>query len=212
MLGFSRWRQWLDEAFPRGDDFAELLAEEARLVARSTAVFQEQLGSGTIDLGATDAAYLAVQEKAGTNLHALHRAFATEFDREDIFRGIDELSWVADHVDHAAREFAVLDLVPDEAMRSLAATLVAGCEQLADAFEQLGSDRTAALLTAQGAAETDDLVRRRYEEALRTLFVPGTDPLDAMKRREIYHHMSDSGKRVRKAARVVMAMVVKDPS
>lgn len=212
MLGFSRWREWLDMAFPRGEDFARVLAEEARLVAEAASVLHDGLVAGALDAERADAAYHAVQDKARANLHALNRAFATQFDREDIFRGIDELGWVADHIDHAAREITVLSIAPDVAMGTLSQMLCEGCAQLADAFEKLGDDRTEALLLAQRAAGTHDRVRQAYEEALAALFVPGADALEVLKRREVYHHLADGGKRVRKAARVVMAMVVKDPT
>jgi len=212
MQGFGRWRAWLERAFPHGADFAALLAEQARLTAASVAVVSEQIRDGALDVAATDTCYAAVTTAARSNLDALNRAFSTPFDREDLFRAIGELSWIAEYADHAAREMAALGVSTEPALVELAQILEAGTRTLAGAYQALATDRTLAGSLADKAATTDASIRRRYESALADLLVDGADPIDAMRRREIYHHLTDGGKRVRKAARVLSSMVIKDPS
>ena len=217
MQGFIQWRRWLERAFPKGHDFALLLKEQAASVAASVELVRDHLDHRPQAQGvptAEDVARSFEQARLEKQrcLEALNDSFATEFDREDIFRAIEDLNWIAEYAARGVEELHALALVSDDATGRLAVTVARGARALSDAYAALGTDKRAALALAHEGEICDGQARAEYVTALGALLVPGVDPLEAMKRREVYHHLADAATRVRRASMVLANMIVKDPA
>jgi uncharacterized protein Yka (UPF0111/DUF47 family) len=142
------------------------------------------------------------------NIDRLNHAFSTPFDREDIYRAADSLDGIVLHSMRTVRELCALELVPDQAMLELATIIRSGVAALDHGFETLSKDGAPPTEHIELARDTDRKARRRYEVALATLF-EGDDIRDMMKRREIYHHLTDGASHVRQVARILGDIVVK---
>jgi uncharacterized protein Yka (UPF0111/DUF47 family) len=203
------WRKWLRRVFPEVPDFASLLARQGTQVQKTINDLVEYLQHPAVEI---QDRLRHDQEEAGRlrdeNMLRLQTSFATPFDREDIYRAIEELDWIVVHTRRTARELEVLQLSPDNFMREICLEIATGVGALQAGFTELGADPEAANKHAEAARRIDLRARHIYEQALGELF-EGDDVIDMMKRREIYHHLADGAKRVRKTAEVLQDILVK---
>ena len=102
----------------------------------------------------------------------------------------------------------ILHVSPDNFIREICLEVQTGAQALVAGFSNLGSDSEVAYREAEAARRVDRRARHLYEEALGELF-RGEVAVDMLKRREIYHHLADGAKRVRKCAEVLQDIVVK---
>lgn len=206
-IGF--WRGLVRRFIPEVPDFATLLKRQSTQVRKTIDDLVEYVQRP--DAGLRDQLHRDEEEAEqlrDANMRRLNNAFSTPFDREDIYRAIEELDWVVVHTRRTAREMEILRVTPDNFIREICLEIQTGVRALEVGFSQLGSDTEAAYRQAEAARRIDRRARHMYEEALGELF-NGDDVLDMLKRREIYHHLADGAKRVRKAAEILQDIVVK---
>lgn len=206
-IGF--WQKLVRRFVPEVPDFATLLARQGAQVQKTIDDLVEYVQHPEATL--RDQLHRD-EEEAGRlrdeNMRRLNNAFSTPFDREDIYRAIEELDWIVVHTRRTAREMEILRVTPDNFIREICLEIQTGVRALEMGFSQLGSDTEAAYRQAEAARRVDRRARHLYEEALGELF-QGDDVVDMLKRREIYHHLADGAKRVRKTAEVLQDIVVK---
>lgn len=206
-IGF--WRRLLQRFVPEVPDFATLLERQSAHVRKTIDDLVQYVRHP--DAGQRDQLHRD-EEEAGRlrdeNMRRLNNAFSTPFDREDIYRVIEELDWIVVHTRRTAREMEILQVGPDAFILGICLQIQTGVGALEAGFSQLGSDTEAAYRQAETARRTDRRARHLYEEALGELF-QGDDVRDMLKRREIYHHLADGARRVRKTAEVLQDIVVK---
>ncbi|HPG28010.1 MAG TPA: DUF47 domain-containing protein [Myxococcota bacterium] len=204
------WRGLLARFVPEVPDFAALLERQSRHVRATVDDLVEYVESADPGLqerlrhDETEA-----QRLRDANMTRLNNAFSTPFDREDIYRAIEELDWIVVHVLRTANEMDLLQVPSDEFIRRICLEIQTGVVELATGFGRLGSDVDAAYRHAESARRIDRRARDLYEHALAELF-RGEVVVDMLKRREIYHHLADGAKRVRKTAEVLQDLVVKN--
>lgn len=206
-IGF--WQKLVGRFVPEVPDFATLLARQSAQVQKTIDDLVEYVHHPETRLRDQLHRDEAEAEKLrDENMRRLNNAFSTPFDREDIYRAIEELDWIVVHTRRTAREMEILGVAPDNFIREICLEIQTGVTALGAGFSQLGADTQAADRQAEAARRIDRRARRLYEEALGELF-KGSDVLEMLKRREIYHHLADGAKRVRKTAEVLQDIVVK---
>jgi hypothetical protein len=206
-VGF--WRGLLRRFVPEVPDFARLLETQSAQVRRTIDDLVQYVGQPEAEL--RDRLHRDEKEAESLrdeNMKRLNNAFSTPFDREDIYRAIEELDWIVVHTRRTAREMAILGVTPDNFIREICLEIQTGVKALETGFGQVASDPQAANRQAEVARAIDRRARRIYEEALGELF-EGEDVVDMLRRREIYHHLADGAKRVRKTAEVLQDIIVK---
>ena len=206
-IGF--WQRLLRSFAPEVPDFATLLERQSAHVRKTIDDLVEYVQHPEASL--RDQLHRdeeEAQKLRDENMRRLNNAFSTPFDREDIYRAIEELDWIVVHTRRTAREMEILGVTPDNFIREICLEIQTGVTALAASFAKLGCDTEAAFRQAETARRIDRRARNLYEEALGELF-KGDDTIDMLKRREIYHHLADGAKRVRKTAEVLQDIVVK---
>jgi uncharacterized protein Yka (UPF0111/DUF47 family) len=211
---------------PRTPDFGPLLTDQTDLVVDVLLALVHHLDQGD----AASAERVSALEKAGDrlrerNVQILSRAFSTTFDRDLTAVAIQRIDDVANYAKTTVREMQVLDLAPDDAMRAMARELLAGGRALRDA--------AIALTTGTGDVERlvgvvhkhERQIEKRYRATIAELFpadpavllrdAPG-DPLEhalghllgAIRRREVYRHLSNAADRLDAAGRVLREIAI----
>jgi uncharacterized protein Yka (UPF0111/DUF47 family) len=206
-VGF--WRSLVRNFVPEVPDFATLLGRQSAHVRKTIDDLVEYVRRPEASL--RDRLHRDEEEAErlrDENMGRLNSAFSTPFDREDIYRAIEELDWIVVHTRRTAREMEILGVSPDNFIREICLEIQTGVTALQTGFAQLGSDTKAAYRQAEAARGIDRRARNLYEEALGELF-KGDNVVEMLKRREIYHHLADGAKRVRKTAEVLQDIVVK---
>lgn len=203
------WRGVFRRFVPEVPDFATLLAHQC---AHVRATIDDLVAYVREPDPALQARLHRDEEEAerlrDENIARLNNAFSTPFDREDIYRAIEELDWIVVHTRRTANEMEILQVTPDDFLREICQEIQTGVAALAAGFARLGSDTQAAYREAESARRIDRRARKLYEEALGQLFRGEVD-LDMLKRRELYHHLADGAKCVRRAAEVLQDILVK---
>ena len=205
----SFWRDLFRRLVPEVPDFAHLLERQCAHVRKTIDDLVEYVRHPEPAL--RDQLHRDEEEAEklrDANMRRLNNAFSTPFDREDIYRAIEELDWIVVHTRRTAREMEILGVAPDNFIREICLEIQTGVAALETGFARLGSDPQAAYRQAEAARGIDRRARHLYEEALGQLF-QGDDVVDMLRRREIYHHLADGAKRVRKTAEVLQDIVVK---
>jgi len=207
--GVGFWKRLARRFVPAIPEFAVLLEQQSRQVRRTVDDLVEYVRHPDESLrDQLSRDEHEAQRLRDENMRRLNSAFSTPFDREDIYRAIEALDWIVVHTRRTAREMEILGVEPDHFIREICLEIQTGVHALAAGFSGLGSDLAAADRQAEAARRIDRRARHLYENALGDLF-EGDDLVAIMKRREIYHHLADGAKRVRKTAEVLQDIVVK---
>jgi len=111
----------------------------------------------------------------------LIEAFATPFDRLEIYSLSIQMSRIATYAQSTLLEMESFSVAADPTIRYMVKHLLDGVEQLARAIYFLKED----------ARQAQTLIEDHYRDGMRGLF-EGQDLLRAMKYREVYHHIKDA--------------------
>lgn len=198
---------------PRDRHFFELFAQ-----------LGEQLRDGATALGELVSSYDRLPERVGRIqqiehtvdefdreiLSRLDRAFITPIDREDIHELATRLDDVVDRIQETAEAFMLYSIVsPRPPAVRLAAIVAEGGGHLADAVRLL--DKPATL-----GPQLDAIHRLEHEAdglsraAIAGLFVDGSDPLEALRWREVYRLLEETIDSTEDAGEVIERIVAKN--
>lgn len=199
----------LDRIFPKAPDFFTLLAEQATQVSHTVDLLVDFMGTNDAEIGKQirKDEHAADTVKA-SNLHTLNEAFATDIDREDIYRSITDLDEIVNYCKDCVNEMEALQITSDRYTYELAATLREGCQTLAAGFAKLGTHPIEAAIDADRSRKFGRQMEKLYRKGLADLF-QGDDYLNMMKRREIYQHLDRAGGRLEHCANTLHDIVVK---
>lgn len=205
----SMLQRVLDRVFPKSPDFFALLAEQAVQVTHTVNLLADFMGTSDAEISRQirkdEHAADAIKVR---NLHTLNEAFATDIDREDIYRAIVDLDEIVNYCKDCVNEMDVLAVTPDRYTYELAAALRDGCQTLADGFARLATSPDEAARDADSARRHGRRMEKLYRRGLAELF-QGTDYMNMLKRREIYRHLDRAGGRLEHCANTLHDIVVK---
>ena len=207
--------------FPRTADFAALLGEQAQVAVDALAALAEYARTGE----AAAAESVATIEKRGDrlrerNLDTLNRSFTTMFDRDLTAVAIRRIDDVANYAKTTVREMGMLAMEPDATVLAIAEILSEGAVELRAAVAGLGGDPKLVEERVARVHKAERRVEKIYRAAFAELFGAdagaqwgtGADAieqlLDALRRREVYRHLSNAADRLEAAGRVIMDIAV----
>jgi uncharacterized protein Yka (UPF0111/DUF47 family) len=212
---------------PRVPDFHGLLEAQCAVVVEAL----DALVAFTRDGAPEHGRRVRALEKEGDRrrsrtLETLARAFATPMDRGAIHLAATAIDDVLNYAKTTVREIEILEVAPDHWMLQLAEHLRAGGRALQEGFARLRDDPAAAQAAAQAvhksernaekvyrAAVADAFAAEPYAELLRAEGGGGEAAairhlLLALRRREVYRHLSNAADRLDAAGRELLDIVV----
>ncbi|MBF0610794.1 MAG: DUF47 family protein [Magnetococcales bacterium] len=217
----------LNNVFPRVPDFYGMINEQCDLLVRAADALVEYMETGKEEKS------LLVRELEhqgddlkSRNMDVLNRAFATQMDREDIYRSIASVDMVMNYMKTTVREMELLSLQPDAYTLEIANLLREGCEALKRGYGKLSSSPAMAEEDAEAVSKAERNVEKAYRRAIAELFKAeeqvqklqageANAQAEAMafvmgtfKRREIYRHMSNAADQMARAGSVLHDIVV----
>jgi predicted phosphate transport protein (TIGR00153 family) len=136
----------------------------------------------------------------------LERAFITPFDREDIHELVSRVDDILDRVQEIAETFLLYGVTaPTTAARELAQILDDQATRLLEAFRRLDAmkDLEAPL---KAVHELENQADRMSRAAIAALFRDGTDALEVIKWRDIYHYLEEAIDAAEDAAEIIERM------
>jgi len=197
----------------RQDNFLSLLIQQAELTLAGLNQLVEYMSQPS----SAAAEALTRSEKEADEVRRilideLNRTFITPIDREDLHalsRAIDDM---VDYAYSTVAEMEVLKVRPTSHMVRITSLLRDAAAEILLAVQRLEHHPNVANDHAQRAKALENRIEGVYREALAELFAEISDVpqvVKALKKREVYRHLSNAADRGDEAANVIADIVVK---
>lgn len=190
-------KHFLDRIFPPRYDFEELLSEQAERTLGGVEVFVDWLENHH---GEEPARLARVEVDVDLFRYDMEEklkdAFSTPFDRQDIYSLSRQMDYILNYAYETAQEMHVFEVGPDPFILAMARSLRSGAGEVAAGVRVMGTDPVGVRTAVRKARESIHALDNTYILAMKDLF-HNSDAIDTLKRREIYHHLRDSGRALR---------------
>ena len=123
----------------------------------------------------------------------LRNSFSTPFDRQDIYRLSRQMDYILNFSNETAREMYAFNVCPDNPILSMAKALYLGTQSLADGVRVMKSNKPNVEQSIRRARDHTREIEDIYILSMAVL-LHTDDAMDALRRREIYHHLRDAGR------------------
>lgn len=187
-------RGLIDRLFPTKFDFVGMLQEQAFTVVKGIDALLAWMKS---DGSVQDDLLIRIDGALDDSRHkmesALLEAFTTPFDRRDIYSIAHQMGEVSDFIVSTKTEMLSLNIRADESLIGMTKTLRKGMAKFADAIKDVQNDPVKAEGLIREIRKAEHEIENIYIEALKQVMSKG-DAIEALRRREIYHHMKDAGR------------------
>jgi uncharacterized protein len=209
------------QLLPHDDKFFDLLVDHAKLALEASKTLPDCLEGGSKPQGARDAAQnIRDLERKGDEAlrkiyRRLHKTFITPIDPEDIHQLATLIDEVIDHIDAAAFRFEAFGVNGSYNDVASVASMVNGCvEAMVDAVQVL--QRTGVKDAAELTRRCEEINRReldtenRVREIVRNLFEAERDPIQLIKKKEIFELLETTADCCEDVADVLEGIAVKN--
>lgn len=139
---------------------------------------------------------------------ALRDTFVTPIDRGDLYSLSEAIDTMLDYLNNAARELELFAIGASPEMGEMGKILSEASQHILDAVSSLPHDTRLAIDAARAAIQSEHRVEEVYRRTIAVLF-DDPDLATALKRREIYRHLSNSADRAEAIGRLIFKIVVK---
>jgi uncharacterized protein Yka (UPF0111/DUF47 family) len=140
----------------------------------------------------------------------LVNSFSTPFDRQDIYSISRQMDYILNFSKETATEMYAFGVLPDKTIHDMTERLLAGTECIGRGIRVMNDDKTAVENEIRQAREAYNAMDECYitgmAELLRT-----TDAMNAMRTKEIYHHLRDAGRAMRDTLDILHNAVIDLP-
>jgi len=199
---------------PRETKFFELFAELSTSLNKGAQLLRETL-EHPHDLDQRAQQIQAIEHEGDRATHAimakLNTTFITPFDREDIHRLASSLDDVLDFVNAAAVRLVMYKITKaPEASAELAGIIVLQAEELARGVSLLEKKKNGNVLKhCEEVNRLEDEADHVSRRAIATLFEREKDPIQLIKKKELYETLEYATDKAEDAANVLETIVLK---
>lgn len=201
-------RSVLDRIFPLEHDFLKMLADQAAQTFSGVEAFVTWLETGCA--GPPDEVRRIERELDRMRYELeeqLIDAFSAPFDREDLYSLSRQMDYILNFSSETAREMHAFGVAPDRAIDRMARLLLEGTGAIVEGIEVMTRDEARVRESIRAGRAALHRIEDAYIDGLTEVF-RGTDAMDALRRREIYHHLRDGGRALRGTLDVLHRAVV----
>jgi len=183
--------------FPREYDFEAMLAHQADVTVSGVKAFVLWLETRPLS---NPHELERIENEVDTMRHEMEdkliRSFSTPFDRQDIYIISRQMDYILNFSKETAKEMYAFGVQTDTPILDMAKYLLSGSECISRGIKNLNTDKDAVEEEIRHARDTYNLMEEVYisgmAELLRT-----NDAMNALRTREIYHHLRDAGRAMR---------------
>ena len=183
--------------FPREYDFEAMLAHQSDWTVSGVKAFVLWLEIRPLS---NPHELERIENEVDTMRHEMEdkliRSFSTPFDRQDIYIISRQMDYILNLSKETAKEMYAFGVQPDTPILDMANYLLSGTECISRGIKNLNTDKDAVEEEIRHARDTYNVMEEVYisgmAELLRT-----NDAMNALRTREIYHHLRDAGRAMR---------------
>jgi uncharacterized protein Yka (UPF0111/DUF47 family) len=180
--------------FPRQYDFELMLAEQSNRTLEGVCNLVNWLEGVSHD---EPVVLQRIEDEVDDMRHDMEEklinSFSTPFDRQDIYGLSRQMDYILNFSNETAREMYAFKVCPDEPILSMAKALYLGTQCLADGVRVMKSNKPNVEQSIRRARDHTREIEDIYILSMADLLHTG-DAMDALRRREIYHHLRDAGR------------------
>jgi uncharacterized protein Yka (UPF0111/DUF47 family) len=198
----------LDRIFPLEHDFLQMLADQAEQTRSGVGAFVAWLDAGCE--GPPDEVRRIERDLDRMRYEleeALIDSFSTPFDREDLYSLSRQMDYILNFSAETAREMHAFGVAPDRAIGRMARLLLDGTRAVVEGVNVMTTDEARVRESIREGRAALHRIEDAYIDGLAELFA-GDDTMEALRRREIYHHLRDGGRALRGTLDVLHRAVV----
>ena len=185
------------EFFPREYDFEAMLAHQSEMTVAGVQAFVTWLETRPLS---DPHELVRLEHEVDVMRHELEdkliRSFSTPFDRQDIFSISRQMDYILNFSKETAKEMNAFGVQADKTILAMARSLLSGTECISRGIANLNSHKDAVEEEIRHARDAYHVMEEEYitgmTELLRT-----NDAMNALRTREIYHHLRDAGRAMR---------------
>lgn len=194
--------------FPREYDFLGMLTEQAS----QTLIGVEKLVEWLSTTESSEPLALALLEQEVDAMRHefeenLTNAFSTPFDRQDMYTLSRLIDYILNYSHETAAEMFAFHVSPDRPIHEMARGLLKGTGHLAEGVKVMQTDHRQAIIEIREARRAIEKIEEQYISGMAEL-LNSDDPMRAMRKREIYHHLRDAGRALRNSIDILHKIVV----
>ena len=123
-------------------------------------------------------------------------SFSTPFDRQDIYSISRQMDYILNFSKETAKEMYAFGVLPDPSILAMTGHLLSGTECIARGVHSLDRDKALVEEEIRHARESYNAIEDRYILGMAVL-LKTDDAMQAIRTREIYHHLRDAGRAMR---------------
>lgn len=198
----------LDRIFPLEHDFEGMLYEQAAETLIGVDAFIDWIEAGCPD---SPDRVREVERRVDRMRYELEEAlvdaFSTPFDRQDLYSLSRQMDYILNYASDTAREMHAFGVAPDEAIDRMARLLLEGTRAVVESVRIMTSDGGQVRSYIRTARAAMHGIEDAYIEGLVRVFNED-DPKEALRKREVYHHLRDGGRALRGTVDVLHRVVV----
>ena len=194
--------------FPRDYDFLGMLTEQAAQTLIGVETLVEWLNTPeSSEPESLDILEREVDAKRHEFEELLTNAFSTPFDRQDMYSLSRRIDYILNYSHETAAEMFAFQVSPDRPIHEMARALLKGTGHLAEGVRVMQSDHRQAITEIREARRAVEKIDEQYISGMAEL-LNSDDPMRAMRKREIYHHLRDGGRALRNSIDILHKIVV----
>ena len=197
-----------DKLFPPKYDFHKMLVDQS--VELNSGI--ESLNEWLKEAKLSEPSEIVRKEKSLDDMrhsmeNFLMEAFSTPFDRREIYTISHQMGQIMDFAVSTCLEMRAFGAHPDEAMLSMARSLGNATRMFIEALKLAVKDPVGSENRIRDIRKAEHEVERVYIEAMADLFKKG-DAFDALRKRELYHHLKDAGRAMSSTVDILHRIIV----
>jgi len=185
-------RNIIDKLFPAKYDFYEMLNMQAEINAFGVDMLHNWLSSGSDEEKQKLLQYVKEADAARMDMEGkLIEAFITPFDRVDIYSISIAMDKVIKYSKSTLLSMETFDVAPDDTIITMVVKLKEGMDFLLESIIALKNNPMKSQENIIKIRATHTQVEELYRDGM-TIVFKSNDPMNAIKHREVYHHIKDA--------------------
>ncbi len=194
--------------FPREYDFEGMLADQAEQTLEGVQILVRWLHSTPLE---EPALLERIEDEVDEMRHDMEdkliSSFSTPFDRQDIYSLSRQMDYILNFSEETAREMYAFGMSPDTPILDMAEALLRGTRCMTKGVKIMSSDRKRVERSIRGARQAMREIEEIYITSMAEL-LHTDDAMNALRKREIYHHLRDAGRALRNTVDILHTAVV----
>jgi uncharacterized protein Yka (UPF0111/DUF47 family) len=202
-------QKWMDRLFPVKYDFYAMLSHQAQINSSGVDALYQWLAGASDQDG--DILLQAVKEADSVRMDLeknLIQAFSTPFDRGDIYTISVGMDKVIEYAKSTLLSMKAYDVQTNEIIIRMVGYLAAGAKIFAESIECLKLNPIKAESNIARIRETHTAIEQLYRDGMADVFKID-DPIEALKKREVYHHIKDASTNLEDTVDILHRIVVR---